>query len=67
MKTYAVIATAIYNGYMTIDAESHEEAQEKAREMFSNENLQGFPNGVDVGDMHFDFGEVTIDETYVED
>lgn len=62
---YIVELTCIYNGTIEIDAENEREAIDKAQEMLNNENLAGFPDGVEMPNGgYFSFGEATADYAY---
>lgn len=61
MKTYKVELSCIYNGVMTVQANNEKDALEKATEMLNSENLNGFPDTVEIPNGHFDFGEATAD------
>lgn len=63
---YAVELTLIYNGTAHIEADSQEEALEKARESLNHETLAPFPDSVDIPDGSFYFGEATADYAYQE-
>ena len=59
---YEVTLTCIYNGTMTIEAESAEEALRMAQEDLNHETLKPFPDEVEVpNDGIFRFGEATAD------
>lgn len=64
MKKYEVEITAIYNGIVTIEANSEEEARCKVEDQLYGDNLAGLPDYVNVpiGEGgHFSFGEATAD------
>lgn len=64
MAKYGVECTIIYNGWAEIEAENEGEALAKIQDSLNYENLSKLPNGVEVGDVWFNFGEATAD--YVE-
>ena len=58
MKKFGVTCTMIYNGYIEVEAETEEEALEKAQKKLSSKtDCALFPS--QIGD--FDFGECTAD------
>jgi hypothetical protein len=61
MKTYDVTLTLIYNGSMTVQAEDEEQALKIAQENLNNKTLKDFPNGVEIPNGSFTFGEATAD------
>ncbi len=62
MKKYQVELTCIYNGTMTIEAESENEALEIAQESLNYETLKELPDYVEIpNDGCFQFGEATAD------
>lgn len=61
MKKFEVACTAIYNGYITVEAENESEAAEKARENFSQDKTNNVPCTFTSGDVIFTFGELTAD------
>jgi len=62
MKTYEITMTVIYNGSMTVKAESEEQALKFAQETLNDETLKGFPNEVEIPNGSFTFGEATADD-----
>lgn len=62
MKTYEITMTVIYNGSMTVKAESEEQALELAQESLNDETLKDFPYGVEIPNGSFTFGEATADD-----
>lgn len=61
MKTYDITLTVIYNGSMTVKAENEEQALQLAQESLNHETLKEFPNGVEIPNGSFTFGEATAD------
>ena len=61
MKTYDITLTLIYNGSMTVKAETEEQALQIAQESLNRETLKGFPNDVEIPNGSFTFGEATAD------
>lgn len=61
MKTYDITLTVIYNGSMTVKAENEEQALQLAQESLNHETLKEFPDGVEIPNGSFTFGEATAD------
>ena len=62
MAKYQVELTCIYNGTMTIEAESEDKALEIAQESLNYETLKDLPDYVELPyDGNFRFGEATAD------
>lgn len=62
MKKYQVELTCIYNGMMTIEAESEDEALRIAQDDLNYETLKCLPDYVELpNDGYFQFGEATAD------
>ena len=62
MAKYQVDLTCIYNGTMTIEAESEDAALRIAQDELNYETLKDFPDYVELpNDGCFQFGEATAD------
>ena len=62
MAKYQVDLTCIYNGTMTIEAESEDEALKIAQDELNYETLKDLPDYVELpNDGSFQFGEATAD------
>lgn len=60
-KKYDVDVTMVYNGIMRVEADSEDEALEKAQEMLDAKGLKNAPNEIEVPNGCFHFGEATAD------
>lgn len=60
-KKYDVVVTMIYNGIMRVEADSEEEALEKAQKMLDSKGLKNAPNEIEIPNGTFHFGEATAD------
>lgn len=69
-KKFYVECTCIYNGSIIVEVDNDEVGEDdcaesvavdKAREFLNGDYLDGFPNSVDCGDVHFEFAEATAD------
>ena len=60
-KTFNVVCTLIYNGNVEIEADTIEEALNKAEKNFERDVKNNGPYSVHSGDVCFEFGEMTAD------
>lgn len=61
---YRVELSCIYNGVMTVEAESIDDALEIAQDNLNHETLKGFPDIVVIPNATFKFGEATAENAY---
>lgn len=64
-KEYDVDVTMIYNGIMRVEADSEDEALEKAQKMLDAKGLKNAPDEIEIPNGTFYFGEATADNAVV--